>query len=227
MGRHADVIFLIRGSRNRIDAGRRRERLVFGNQRRRGDLRDHESGIQTAVVDQEGRQAAHFRVHEHGNAALRQAADFRDRQGKRVGGKGHGLGVKISARQHLARFGEQQRIIRHRIGFDLQRRAAVANQVQARAHHLGLAAEGIGILHARAIKMRGPNGAARDQFPILARHGNLAGLSANLLNARIEGRVAALQCINRHGAGDDGGGEQVLGAKQARQRQAPWRLACR
>ena len=39
------------------------------------------------------------------------------------------------------------------------------------------------------------------------------GCPANLLNARIERRVAALQGINRHCSGDDSGGEQVLGAK--------------
>ena len=94
-----------------------------------------------------------------------------------------------------------------------ERRAAVANQVQARAHHLRLAAEGIGILHARAIEMRGANGAARDQVAILARDRNLARLSANLLNARIEGRVAALQRIDRHGAGDHRGGEQSSAPK--------------
>jgi hypothetical protein len=150
---------------------------------------------------------------------LRQAADLRQRERQRVGGEGHGLGVKVSARQHVALFDEQQRIVGDGIGLEAEGDAAIANQVQARAHHLRLAAERIGILHARAIQVRGANGAAGDQVTVLARHGDLPGLAANFVNAIIEGRVAALQGIHRHGAGDDRGGEHIFGAEESRQGQ--------
>ena len=65
--------------------------------------------------------------------------------------------------------------------------------------------------------MRGANGAARDQVPVFARHGDLPGLPAHRVYALIEGRIAAFQRINRHGAGDDGGGEHIFRAEQPRE----------
>ena len=59
----------------------------------------------------------------------------------------------------------------------------------------------------------------RDQVAVLARHGDLPGLAAHLVDALIERRIAAFQRIHRHGAGDDGGGEHVFGAEQSRQGQ--------
>ena len=67
--------------------------------------------------------------------------------------------------------------------------------------------------------MRGANRAAGDQIPILARHGDLSGLAAHLMNAVIERRIAAFQRIHRHGAGDDRRGKHVLRAEQPRQGQ--------
>ena len=96
-------------------------RLVLRRERRRGDLRDHESGIEAAVLHQERRQAAHLGVDQHGHAALRQVADLGERERERIGGERHGLGVEISARQHVALFDEQQGIVGHRVGLGAKR----------------------------------------------------------------------------------------------------------
>jgi len=42
-------------------------------------------------------------------------------------------------------------------------------------------------LHARAIEVRGANGAAGDQVSVLARHGDLPRLSSNFVDALVEG----------------------------------------
>src|SRR3546814_3705007 len=73
------------------------------------------------------------------------SSDLRDH----VGGEGDGFGVKIAARERLVRIGEDQRIVRHAIGLDRQRRAGLAQQIEHGAHHLRLTAEAIGILHAQ------------------------------------------------------------------------------
>jgi hypothetical protein len=131
MGCHADVILLIGGGGDGIDAAGGGDRLVLRYQRRGGDLRDHESGIHAAVLDQECGQAAHLGVDQYGHSALRQAADFRNRQRQSIGCEGHGLGVEIAAGEHVARLDEQQRVVRDRVGLD----PSVTLQWRIRSRH--------------------------------------------------------------------------------------------
>ena len=113
--RHADVILLVRGRRQRIDGGRVRERLVLRGERRRGDLRDHEAGIHAAVLDQERRQARQVGVHQQRDAPLRQRADLGDREREIVGGERDRLGVEIAAGEDLAGRREHERIVGDRV----------------------------------------------------------------------------------------------------------------
>ena len=77
---HADVVFLVRRRRNRVDAGRVRERLELGGERRRGDLRHHQARLQPAVAREERRQAAQRRIDEPIGPPL---ADRRQRRERR------------------------------------------------------------------------------------------------------------------------------------------------
>ncbi len=67
--------------------------------------------------------------------------------------------------------------------------------------------------------MRGANRAAGNQLAVFARHGDLSGLAAHLMNAIIERRIAAFQRIDRHGARDHGGAQTHLPRRIARQRE--------
>ena len=71
VGGHRHVILLIRGCRQTVHAVRRGQRLVVGGERRRGYVRDHESGVQASVADQERRQSAEIGVDQERDAALR------------------------------------------------------------------------------------------------------------------------------------------------------------
>ena len=51
------------------------------------------------------------------------------------------------------------------------------------------------------------------RLAVFARHGDLTGLAAHLVNALIERRIAALQRIDRHGARHHRRGEHVFGAE--------------
>ena len=93
-----------------------RERLVLGGERRGRHLRDHEAGIDAAVLDQERWQPGKVRVHQQRNAALGQRADLGDREREVVRGEGDRLGVEVAARQYLAHPGKHQRVIGHRVG---------------------------------------------------------------------------------------------------------------
>ena len=194
--------------------------LFSDDQRGGGHLGDHEAGIEAAVLDQE-------------RAAARSSSD---RPARRCGARTR-LPISAIASASVSaanatgsawKFPPENTspCSTNSSGLSVtalasipQRGAQLPHQVEAGAHDLRLAAERIGILHARAIDVRGADGAARDQVAVLARHRDLAGLAAACVDALVERRIAALERIDRHGAGDHGRCQHVLGAEQARQRQ--------
>ena len=93
------------------------------------------------------------------------------------------------------------------------------DEVEAGAHDLRLAAKRVGVLHPRAVHVRGADVAAGDQAPVFAGDGDLPGLAARPMDAVVERRIAALERVDRHGAGDDRRCEHVLGAEQPGERQ--------
>ena len=117
------------------------QRLVLGGERRRGDLGDHEAGIHTAVVDQEGRQARHAGIDQQRHTSLGQRADFGDGQGQVVGGEGHRLGVEVTTGEDLLILGKHQGVVGDRIGLAHQHLGGVADLGQTGPHHLGLTAQ--------------------------------------------------------------------------------------
>src|SRR3546814_7607828 len=64
------------------------------------------------------------------------------------------------------------------------------------------------------------DGAAGQQIPIQAGDVNLAGLTPDGMNARIERRVRTASSINRQSADDHRGGERLLRGKQRHKRNA-------
>ena len=128
------------------------EALVLRGERRRRHMGDHEAGIEAGLRHQEGRQAAHLGVGQHGDAALGQRADLGQRDGDGVGGHGHRLGMEVAAGEDLALAARTPADCRTRaLASRSITPAGEAQHVERRAHHLGLAAQGVGILHAVAI----------------------------------------------------------------------------
>ena len=91
MRRHRDMVLLIGGSRDRIDARRIGPLLVLRDERRRRHLRDHEAGIQPRPRREEGRKPRQGRIDQHGDAALGERADLAKRQRDHVGREGDRL----------------------------------------------------------------------------------------------------------------------------------------
>ena len=103
-------------------------------------------------------------IDQHGDAALGQRADFADGERDDVGGESDGLGVKVAAGQRFVGVGEDQRIVGDAVRLACQRRRGLAQDIERRAHHLRLAAQAIGVLHAVVVcQMRGANRAARHE----------------------------------------------------------------
>ena len=128
--------------------------LVLRGERRRRHVRDHEAGIEPAFGDEEGRQAAHRWIDQQRDAALGQRADLGDGEGQAVGGERHRLGVEIAARERSRPSSAKTSGLSETALASTQEHAGgVAQQVEHGAHHLRLAAQGIGVLHLVALDM--------------------------------------------------------------------------
>ncbi len=115
--------------------------LVLGGERRRGDLSDHEAGVDPAIVDQKRRQTGHPRVDQQRHAPLGERADFGDGQRQIIGRKGHRLGVEVTTGDDLLVIGKHQRVVGDRVGFAHQHLGRLTDLGQAGPHHLRLAAQ--------------------------------------------------------------------------------------
>ena len=219
VGRHAHMVLLIRGGGNTVHAGRMGEALVLGGERRRGDSGHHETAVQSAVVDQEGGEAAEVRVHEQRGAPFGERSDFGDGQSQHVGGEGDGFGVEVASGEHLTRIGKDQGVVGHRVRLGFEERRGLAEQVETGAHHLGLAADGVGVLDPVTSEMRGADLAALHQRAQHGGDGNLSTVAPHFLDTAVEGDVAALDRIGGHRTGYQGGGQDVLDPKGGGERQ--------
>ena len=88
MGAHRDVVLAVGRGRDRIDAGRERQRLVLRHQRRRQHLHDHHARVQARVRRQEAGQAAQVGVDQVLDAPFadaRQVGERRRRAGRPPG----------------------------------------------------------------------------------------------------------------------------------------------
>ena len=81
---------------------------------------------------QEGRQAAHLRVDQHGGAPLGDRADLAQRHRDHVRGEGHRLGVEIAAGDGAVLVRKDERIVGDRVGLDGQSPRGIARAGRAR-----------------------------------------------------------------------------------------------
>ncbi len=96
--RHRHDVFLVAVGRNRVDARRVREHLALAGDRRRGDLRHHESGIDAGVVREERRKPLiQIRIHEAIGATLGNCREVGERDGEEIERHRDRLAVKVAA----------------------------------------------------------------------------------------------------------------------------------
>ena len=136
--------------------------------------------------------------------------------------KRHRLGVEVAARDRLARSREDQRVVGDAVR--LGRRASAAAwrmHVEARAHHLRLAAQAVGVLHPRvADQVRLADRAARHQAAQASRpRPSARDGGAGAWMRGVERPVRAARRVGRERSGDQRRREQPLGLEQPGQRQ--------
>src|SRR3546814_12059261 len=90
----------------------------------------------------------------------------------------------------------------------------MAHQVERRAHHLRLAAKAVGVLYLLAVGVRLADFAVPEQLAQHLGDGDLARLPAQVVDARVERRIGALQRLDRQAAGDETGGEDSFAGAQ-------------
>ena len=94
--------------------------------------------------------------------------------------------------------------------------AACRSEVEHGAHHLRLAAQAVGVLHAVVVdEVRGADRAARHQRAQGGRDLDLAAMAAQRVDAGIERRVGAFRRIGRERAGDQRRVEHPFEVEQA------------
>jgi hypothetical protein len=189
-------------------------------------VREHEAGVDAAVLDQERGQADIVRIGEERDAPLRERADLGDREGEVVGRERDRLRVEVAAGQHRVVVGEHERVVRHAVGFRHEHRRAVPHRVEARAHDLRLAAQAVGVLHALALRVRRADRAAGQQRAV--RRGSVAGRGAR---ASAWMRASNGTSLPRHASTDSAPATNAAPSRAPRRtgRRAPARStpACR
>ena len=168
------------------------ERLVLARERGRGDLRHHEARVHAAVLHKKRRKPGERAVDEERDAPPGEGADFGDGEREHVRGERDRFRVEVTAGKDLVLLREHERVVGHRGGFDLEDARGVAHLIEACAHDLWLAAQAVGILHARIVlEVRAADLAVGDEIGVEARDELLPGLPAQRMDARVERRIAS------------------------------------
>ena len=164
------------------------KRLILAGKRCRGHLRNHEAGIESVFLHQEGGELAVLRIGEHGDAPFRHGTDLRQRHRDPVGRHADWLGMEIAAIEDVAAFGIDHRIVGPGVDFGGRGRvAAWRNWSRQAPITCGWHLRAIGILEPSVLRwhrcgLRCRRGASARK----SGHSNLARLAARLVQPRIE-----------------------------------------
>ena len=124
------------------------------------------------------------------------------RHGDHVGGKGHGLGVKIAAGEHFVVAssvrGKNKRIVGYAVRLDPQGLGRLPQHVEHRPHHLRLTSQTVRVLHPSIVcQVRGADRRAGHEPPYRGGRLDLAAVAAELVDAGVEWRVRTLGRLGR------------------------------
>ena len=222
---HAHVVLAVGRGRDGVDAGRMRECLDLGRQRRGGHLRHHVAGLQPAVGGQERRQVAERRIDEPIGAPLADRRELRERDARSCRRR------SPPARRESCRPTRSRRRRRRPSGCRWRRwlrsrAACAANASASRAAPwtCARAAQRVGVLHAPAVLVRPVDGAAGEQRADVGGRVHLAGVRPRRVDARVERVDRAAQRIDRQRGRDVGRARQPLGAGERQRRDRRRRL---
>ena len=142
-----------------------------------------------------------------------------------VGGEGYRLGVEIATRNDLAGRHQHQRVVGDGVGLDEECTGSLCEQVEAGAHHLGLAAQAVGVLHPLVADGVGvADGTSHQQASQRGGGGDLALMRAQRMDFRPERRGRGHGGVNGQRARDQGRAGKPVRIEKACQRVGSGKL---
>ncbi len=196
----------------------------LGDQRRGGDLGDHEAGVEARVLRQEGRQSAQRRVHQLLHPPLADGRELGAGDGQHVEGERDRLAVEVAARDDEVLVGEDQRVVGGRVHLDGQDAPGVLQAVAHRPVHLGHAAERVRVLDLGAVGVALDDLRVAEQRAQVLGDGHLARVRPRGVDRGEEGPVAPEQPLEGHRPGQVRGLGQRLAAEERQRAHRAHRL---
>ncbi len=209
------MIFLQGGRDTAVQAGRRSEPAVLGDQGDRGVLRDHEAGAHTPLCRQERRKAADHGIEQAVESAFCHRSHFGDGGGQRIHGETDGCTHRVCAGEDLWCFGgaANQRVVRRRVQLAIDDFGHVRKDIARRPVHMRHRAQAERILQSQALT-RGEHFAASQKCAKVFTNPRQAGRRAHDQRILGEGRRLAAKVLETHRGDDIGPLEQSFGAGQ-------------
>jgi hypothetical protein len=170
-----------------------------------------------------------LRIDETLDAAFADSGESAEHDANEIEGEGQGLSVEVAAREDVASLGfaglelglsdlafvrEDQRVIDGGIHLDLKNLARVGQRVSHGSVDLRDATQGVRILDTGAVAMTFAKGAALHHATQIRGDLDLPGMRTGLMDARVEGDVGALQCIERYRSDDVSGVGECFGLEE-------------
>ena len=152
-------------------------------------------------------------IEHHGDAALGDARQLRQRDRQQISGDGDRLSMKIARRiRHVTFIGKEKRIVGRGVDLAFRSRARETDRIAAGAVHLRRAANRIWILHCfRALDEMAP----LDQLAHASSAADLSRMPTRLMNFVIERALAAAHSFERHRRGGVGHFREMLPVEYA------------
>ncbi len=217
---HRDVVLLVVGRRDRIDADRVGERAQLAHERGGGVLGDHQAAARTRVAGQERRQPlVEARREQAERPPLGEGGEVGERQAQRVEPQRERLAVEVAGRDDARRVADEDGVVGDRVEVDRDEAPAEADALARGAVDLRDAAQRVRVLQ-RAVSGAPGGAGAGEHGPQALGRPDLPGERAQGVDVGVERRGRAVQRLDRQGGDRVGGVDQTLG-RDGRQRAEP------
>ena len=211
VGTHTHVVFLALRRLDGVGGAGHREGLVLVHDGGGSVLRDHEAGVESGVLHEEGRQSA-LAANQLIDTAFGDVAEFRHGDGEEVQDQCQRLTVEVARADDDILVWEHRRVVGDGVDFGFHHVLHVLDSVFGRTVYLRHATEGVRILH--VFLVLGDNLRTLKQLRDMGSRGDLSGVRAHEMHEHVEWLDAAVESLQGDGADDVGEPAELAGLHQ-------------